>query len=363
MKRAFLIQAVISIILFSGSTAGASTGDRITVRTPDGHTQQFFGRIIEETYRNIRMEVDDREREIPLVREGRRFVTEVRHRRYPPVYTRADSLRRDRQFHQAFERYRESVEAQEVSEFPWIAPYLRYYAGEAAYMEAVYARWEDEEQKQWLSDAAARFDRLLQETPEHRLAPDAALGLARSLTRLGEFERARTAFANIDASDYPFWIKDEARVWQGRLAAAEGSYQQAVDMLGALWEEYRESNPELAYRAKLFEAFAWEGKDSAERAENLFQEVGLQSPDSEMRAVAWSRRGLSLFARGQQREALLSFLRVAIMHPDIRHETQRALYYAARASEEYYGSDERAAELREKLRVRFPGSYWAERAQ
>jgi len=95
----------------------------------------------------------------------------------------------------------------------------------------------------------------------------------------------------------------------------------------------------------------------------MFENVGLQAPQDEMRAEALNSRGLSLLKRGDTREALFSFLRVVVLHSSVTHEYQKALYYAARASKEYYGDDKRSEELRKTLTTRFPNSYWARKAE
>ncbi len=337
--------------------------DSVTVRADDARRRHFTGTIIEETYEYVRMEYQGEERREPMVQDGERHIVEVQRRRFPSVFAGANNERRNGHFEEAFNLYRESVEAGEVHDNPWLAPYLRYYAGDVAYMEADQNSWEPERKKEWFSRAVTRFEMLLEEQPRHRLAPDAALAMARALTKMGELERARETLETIADSDYPFWIKQEAGVWEGRLLAEEGRYGEAIDKMSELWEEYRDENPELADKARFSQGLALEGEGRPEQAESIFQEIGFQGHESEMQAVAWNRRGLSLLARGQQREALMSFLRVVIMHPEIHNETQMALYYAARASEGYYGDDDRARELRDKLTLRFRDSYWAGRLE
>ncbi len=363
MVRNHAYRLCISVMLFTLIAGAAMAEDRVTVRDIQGRATQYVCTILEETYNNIRIEYQDEEIEIPLVKDGDRYVIEVRRRRFPSIFTRANTERQSRNFEAAFDLFRESAEAGEINDSAWLLPYLRYYSGDVAYMEAEYGSWEPERKNEWFSAAAARFERLLEESPRHRFIPDAALALARALTKMGEFERAREVYASIENSDYPFWIRDEALVWRARLRSEEGDHAGAIEDLSALWERYEDRNPLLAYRARVFEGLARQAGGDFERAESLFQEAGLHAPDSEMQAAAWNYRGLSLLSRGNQREALMSFLRVALMHPDVRNQTQMALFYAARASEEYYGNDDRAGDLRNKLRMRFPGSYWANRLE
>ncbi len=364
-KTNVLVRSMIclSFLLVFALPGIVSAEDRVTVRDDDARRRHFTGTIIEETYEYVRMEYRGEERREPMVRDGQRHIVEVQRRRFPSVFAGANNELRNGHFEEAFNLYRKSDEAGEVRDNPWLAPYLSYHAGDAAYREADQNSWEPGRKKEWFSRAVSRFEMLLKEQPRHRLAPNAALAKARALTKMGELERARATLEAIADSDYPFWIKQEAGVWEGRLLAEEGRYGEAAEKMAGLWEEYREENPGLADKARFFQGLALEGEGRPERAENIFQEIGFQGHGSEMQAVAWNRRGLSLLARGQQREALMSFLRVVIMHPEIHNETQMALYYAARASEGYYGDDERARQLRDKLTLRFRDSYWAGRLE
>ena len=144
------------------------------------------------------------------------------------------------------------------------------------------------------------------------------------------------------------------------LQVERGEYDEAIQQLQQLQKNLMENHRELAYLAMISEAYAWQGKEQFARAEDLFQEVGLRSPEDEMRAEAYNSRGLSLKKRGQPREALFSFLRVVVLHHAIRHEYQHALYNAAITSKEYYNeAPQRARELGNRLMHKFPNSYWA----
>ncbi len=363
MKKAVIIRSGFCFVLLLSAVSGiGSANDIVRVRDAEGVYRDFICTVLEETYESIKIEYQGEEVTHPMVRDGERFVVDVR-RRFPQVFAGANSERQSGNYENAFERFRESVEAGEVAQNPWLAPYLRFYGGEVAYLEAEQNSWEPERRNQWFSEAVLRYERLIGESPKHRFAPDAALAMARALIKTGEFERARGVFADIEVSDYPFWIKEEAGLWKAHLVAEEGAHERAIGMLSDLWERHRESNPLLAYRAKFFEGLAWRGRELHEDAESVFLDIGIQAPDSGLQAAAWNQRGLSLFERGQQREALMSFLRVVLMHSEMRREVQRAFYYAARASEEYYGNDDRARDLRDKLRNRFPGSYWTQRLE
>jgi hypothetical protein len=359
--------AVLLALLMGAGARFASAADLVVVDTPKGK-RQVMCTILEETYRYIRVESQGKEQKLytdPKYAENpeeiKIVVQEISHGQFPPKFAQANMNRRNRQYLDAFEGYKEAAD-EVTGERQWLAPYLWYYAGEAAFNEAKYAKVDAASKQQWYREAADKYGKLVAQMKTHYFVPNARLGLGKAQLRLDEFGEARNTFEAILDSDYPDDIKRKAEVWNARLLVEQGQYDDAIQKLQSLQMNLSEKEPSLAYLAKLAEAYAWQGREQFSRSEDLFQEVGLRSPVEEMRAEAFNSRGLSLKKRGQAREALFSFLRVVVLHHAIRHEYQKALYFAAVTSKEYYNeAPQRARELGTRLAHKFPNSYWAQR--
>ena len=367
MRKRFLLFVAICVAVLAGGLRGALAADLVVVDTPQGK-RQVMCNILEETYRYIKVKSQDETRTIytdPKYADSasakKIIVVDVKHGQFPPKFAQANIDRRNRQYAAAFEGFKEAA-SEVTGNRQWLAPYLWYYAGETAFNEAKYGQVDPKSKQQWYKEAADKFGKLVGAIENHYFVPDARLGLARTQIRLDEFTRARQTLQAIENSDYPDDVRMAARVWNGRLLVEEGRFEDAIEKLQALAEEFMGNQPRLAYLAKLSEAYAWQGKENFARAEDLFQKVGLRSPEMEMRAEAFNSRGLSLKKRGQQREALFSFLRVIVLHHSIRNEYQKALYHGAITSKEYYSNaPRRARELGMRLAHKFPNSYWAKR--
>ncbi len=365
-KRALLALAILAGLML-GYAPGLRAADLVMVETPKGK-KQVTGDIQEETYKYIKIKsrgdvgklytapkYAEKESQKKLI------VSKVTRRPKPPKYAKAWGMWKNRKYDEAYKQFGKAG-SEVKGKFQWIGAYIWYYAAQSAFKEAKYAQVTKAGKRKWYSRAADKFGRLLKAMPDHYFVPDAAVGLARAQIRLDKFSEAQGTIDDILNSDYPESIKRKARVWEGRLMMERGMYDQAIQALETLSDQYMEKVPELAYLAMISEAYAWQGKDNYRKAENLFRTVGLQSPDDEMRAEAYNSRGLSLMKRGQIREALFSFLRVVVLHRDIKHEYQKALYYAAVTAKEYYSdAPQRAKELAKRLKNRYPGSYWTKK--
>jgi len=341
------------------ATQSLRAADSVTMLLDEnGKKQMAIGDIKEETYQYIVITVEKKDLKIPIERDGKPFVVDVS-RQLPQETSKGMMLLEARKYEEAFDQFGKAYQS-DVLENPWVAPYIRYYAGESAFRNAKYAKIEDADKKAWYGKAEGQYGKLLEKLPQHRFAPDAALGRALALMRADKFDEAQKAFDDVAKSDYPAKMKVEAKVWGGKLLEEAGKYDEAIQALQKIAAEMKgySADPSLYYLARLAEAYCWQGKKDSVKAEGIFEEVGLLSPDNEMRAEAFNSRGLSLQARGDQREALVSFLRVVVLHPDITHEYQRALYYAILTSVDYYGNDRRAQQLIQTMKARCPNSPW-----
>ncbi len=363
--KATLSAFALAGVLCAATCPALYAADLVEVPRGDGKRGQMIGTITEETYTHIKMSLQKNgetvERQIPIVKDGKPFILTVRRGQYPPIFAMARQKLLARNFAGAYEQFKESEAKGEPKTNPWVGPHILFHAGETAFREAKYSQVEPAGKQKWYGLAERQYGELINRWGRHRFVPEATLGRVLALMRLDRFDEARTVLGDIGKSDFPPWIKTEASVWAGRLLVEEGSYKEAADALSALHQSLIRSHPDLAYLAALSEAYARQGLKEYAVAERLFETVGLRSPEDEVRAEAFNSRGLSLLKRGQTREALFSFLRVVVLHYDITHEYQRALYYAAKTSAEHYGNDRRAKELRKTLSFKFPNSYWAKK--
>jgi len=389
-KHAFIAVAVLSLCWLSLPAIHAA--DAVDVRTED-RIVQFVGDITEETYKSIKLLMEEEggnkvPRDIPV--ESPKFtIVRVDHSPKPYKYAEAYQKYVARDYAGAFTTFAESYR-DDFKDNPWVGPYIRYYAAEAAFREAKYNQFTDKGKKEWYGKAEAQYGKLLTEASKHRLAPDARIGQVKSQMRLDMFDAARTNLSAIAASDYPTWTREEGAVWSACLAVEEGNYHKARgakalrekqddaaraefaaankkydEALGALdtvIAKMKEAQPSLAYLAMLSKAYAYQGKEKYADAEKTFEIVGILAPDEEIRAEAFNSRGLSLRARGQPREALFSFLRVVVLHFGIPSEHEKALYHAAWSAREYYEKDmRRAIELARTCKTRYPNGVWTKK--
>lgn len=88
-------------------------------------------------------------------------------------------------------------------------------------------------------------------------------------------------------------------------------------------------------------------------------ETTITGGSRELAAAAILMRAKMYQAQGQREEALIDFLKVAVLFEDISATHPEALYNAAAVLDEM--RDPRAAELRKKLKAQYPGSTWAKK--
>lgn len=380
---------MVSSILW-GLPAQAERSDMIMVDVPDKGPRQFFGEIREETYEGLKFyfKSQDKERIVPIAR-----VLQVDHRPKPQQYSVGSSKLQNRNFREAYDTLLEAYKTEKGEETEWVGPYSLYYAGEAAFKEAKYSQATSKGKSAWYKKAEQQYEKLIDENPKHRFAAKAQLGRAQALMRLDNFTEAKIILDEIKdkKKKYPRDIKNAAEVWAARLkveeaaamkaagkeSRAERTFGSVIDELTRLYDTYKnaakkedsiereQEKMELAYLALISKGYAEQGLENFRKAEELFLEVGIRSPNEEMRAEAINSRGQSLMNRGDTREALFSFLRVHVLHNNIANEHQRALFYATKMAKDYYEGETqtRWRELLQQLKMRYPGSYWEQRAR
>lgn len=336
-------------------TVTAAGDDVLEIRVAEGEHAQLMGKITSETYKAVTIDAnikgETKTLVIPIAK-----VLRVSHGTKSQLYAEALVRSDSKNYAAASQKF---LDASKDAKAPdWIKAYGLFRGAECAFSAAGYAP--EDKRKRFHDIAQKQHGLFLKTYPDHRFSPAAKIQRAVALLHLGRGKEAGQLLGAIEAAaDYPTEIKVEARIWAGRALSDQKKHKEAIAQLQKVRAEIKKDHPALAYLAMFQEALALEAMNEPRKAERLFETVGREAPNEEMKARAFNRRGLSLLKRGNRREALFSFLRVVVLHFNVIQEYPKALYYAARAAREYYGNDKRAKELAERLYKEFPKSYWA----
>lgn len=353
--RMISVGVLISLVFVASGVCAKE--DVVEYLVEEGKARQVIGHVIEERWDEVHIKTTEDGEEKVLTIESPR----VQHLRYgetPHELATARVAFNGAKFNRAYELFTEAAEvAAQKKEHKWARPCAFYRAGEAAFNHARDMAVTQEEKERYFKLGLEQCDKLLDEFPEHRFAPDGKLLKAKCLMRLGRLDESEGLLQSLIDSEYYELTRLRARLWMGRLLGEKKEHDQAVEKLAALQKELKDSRPQLYYRARMEEAYARLASDDQRGAESILWEMSLRCDDPELRAEAAVSRGLSLKKRGQLREALYSFLRVVVLHFDVPDEYQKALYHAALVAREYYEDDQRAKELANELYEKFPQSH------
>ena len=110
--------------------------------------------------------------------------------------------------------------------------------------------------------AAAAFQRLVSEFPDHALAPTAAIQLARTLIELKRAEEAQGVLQAFVTKNPEHKLAPEARYWQARARLAAGQTDQAVTDLRAFAKAYPAHELAPAARRAVLDTLMKEGRKS-----------------------------------------------------------------------------------------------------
>jgi len=158
--------------------------------------------------------------------------------------------------------------------------------------------------------------------------------------------------------DYKMMIWDNrARELLARAYFNKQDYKKAGDALEELFKNARPDEITTTLRR-----FYWDTLLLIpERQSTLKKDIELTitTGTRPLAAAAQVMRGQLAKNQGQKEEALLNFLRAAILYEDVTEVNPEALFKAAEMLDEI--RDPRAAELRKKLKAQYPESEWAKR--
>lgn len=350
--------------LFAALIAIPSTARADTIYLLDG-TSIGDCTIQEEGLARVTYRKDKREAEVASDK-----VLEVEYDRKPSLVDRAQTSLADGLYEDALVDLEDFVkEALEKpsKRYPWATAY------------AIYLELEIHEALGEPEKAAAAADRLLEHAPDSRYVPLALLRKAQAMASAGKGEAAQKALDRLGA------LIDEKQLperWKlardlGQVLAdpkLEGSaLRTRLDDVAARSAQH----PVVRNRARVAIGESFLGEKKLKDAETIFREI-VADPTADDRTLAAAYTGLGdcLFQRGFQQsnegkdanaalhDALLNYMRVAVVYEHESRYVPKALFYAARSYQLMKGdeAEERAGRLFRKLAREYPGSEWASQA-
>jgi tetratricopeptide (TPR) repeat protein len=187
--------------------------------------------------------------------------------------------------------------------------------------------------------------------------------LGRVHAAAGDADAATSAYARVAEAPLPE-LKMAARNAVARIKLGQEDFTGALADFDAILAE-QASGPAAdsqRFAAKLGRAVVLQRQGSHEEALVTLDEViAKASPDDEaVQAEAFLRKGDSLVARGQEKDALLAYLHVDILFSGQAGPHAEALFQLSKLWTNA-GKAERAAEARRKLTAQYPASEWAKK--
>jgi outer membrane protein assembly factor BamD (BamD/ComL family) len=353
-------------VLLSGAAA-----DTVTYVNTEGRLFQRQCTILSESYDFVEIEIEQ-EGEKKRAKIPTKFVQDINRTPVPSAYQMGVMRMKNQDWAEAATSFLEVADDAEAPE--WSRWYAAWEAGSALMSLA-----DATENKEHYEAAVKAFDRILKNWPKARYAPDAAIGKAAALAQTGNTAEARALLNETLQKDYPDTYTYKARVTLGRLAVleaqklggttGEGALGRVSDEMTKLAEEIANKKDatlaDLENEALLVKAEALLAKTGVEdhrQAEAICREVVLKAKDERLKAEAANLRGDSLRKRGETREALFSYLRTVVLYFRQKHAYQKALYWSSICAARY-GLPNRAEELANELKYRFPTSQWHQRLE
>jgi tetratricopeptide (TPR) repeat protein len=185
----------------------------------------------------------------------------------------------------------------------------------------------------------------------------AALAAAQASVAAGKYDAAIGPLDTIIAENVGLEWDNTARDFLGQAYLGKRDGKKAV----SIYKEYLENVPADKVSLDVRRRY-WDALKIAEMFPTLKNDLEkvIKEGSRPMAALAQMMRGEMYAAQGQKNEALLDFLRTALLYEDVKQLQPEALFKAAQLLEEL--RDPRAAELRKKLAQDYPNSPYAKKA-
>lgn len=216
----------------------------------------------------------------------------------------------------------------------------------------------------WLSEkyasAADVFDRLWREHGESELAPDALFHAGQAYARIEAHETAVQRFKELlDNPRYArFKFLPEAGFGLGEAEFALNQQDEAEKIL-SVWIKDNPDHSAVAQARFILGRVKYDKKDYSSALENFAAIPSLTH--SELAAQAQFYSGQVFHAQGKLKEAVMAYLRVQALYPDVAEWNAAALFEKAKCLEILEESDEAAAAYAEILK-KYKDTKWAEMA-
>jgi tetratricopeptide (TPR) repeat protein len=181
------------------------------------------------------------------------------------------------------------------------------------------------------------------------------------LAALGHYQQAAEYYARLQQAPWPDY-KMRADVATGRALLGQGKIDEAQAAFDKVIGAQADGEPARTQQtaAKLGKSRAWIAAKNTAEAVKLAEGI-LKAADAEdepLQARAYNVLGAAYRQSGETQKALLAFLRVDLLYPNIPDAHAEALANLADLWEQARKM-ERAAEARKTLKEKYPNSPWA----
>jgi tetratricopeptide (TPR) repeat protein len=205
------------------------------------------------------------------------------------------------------------------------------------------------------NEAIAQLEAFLKAHAKTRHRGPALEDLARLYLQKGDADGASKA---IDELETIPWESDHATVMKTRVLAKKGKNDEAIQALDKIIAGAAKGSTR-SIEAKLARAESLAASKKFKDAEAAVQEVIKDTPPekAEIQALAHNTLGDCFRAAGQPKNALLAYLQTVLLYDKDKEQHPRALYQAAQLFRELK-RDDRADEMMEELKQKYPQSPW-----
>jgi tetratricopeptide (TPR) repeat protein len=271
-------------------------------------------------------------------------------------FTQAESLERGGEFQKAVDAF--SKIAQEYSGKEFLSRAARF-----GQISALVRQAQRDPAK--LDEAIESLDQFRKENPDSRFHYAVHEMLGQLQLAKGNASAASSAFAELARAPWPD-LKMKATNYAGRILLSSNQAEEAIakfdSVIGAAGDGAQESLRRA--EAQLGKAEALVLLKNHSDAEKILREIvaNVAQEESAIRAPAHNLLGDVLRETGRANEAIFDYLYVDIYYAKERDEHAKALCYVALLFEQR-GQNDRAEDIRQRLKKDYPGSPWLKVAE
>jgi predicted negative regulator of RcsB-dependent stress response len=211
--------------------------------------------------------------------------------------------------------------------------------------------------EQYVAKALDAYQKLLDDIPDSRYAPQLRMNLGDLFLARGELDRARKNFQGAIGSGFTADIETRARIRQAQTFLLENKPDQAETTLNQV--PAAGLSPLNAAELTVLKADVLTTRGQYDKAYDMLLGVITDKKAAAIEPEAYEVLGDIFRLQNKNEEALLAYLRVHLMYGDVDAVAHaRALVGAVKAANRL-NRKEQARALQEELLRRHPGSLWA----